>query len=149
MISYSRSRERVNWTLFGTSGCCSTNTLRFRPRRLSLLYLPPPSATNLCAPQVRSLVQGMMSEYPRTGSYRGSMYDHGIDAKIVIMGNTGQFPLRFYPGHSASPAFLLPVPQVWGKLVCCNGIPRTSSTRRTRHPQLERFSSPRRCTRMG
>ena len=34
------------------------------------------------------------------------MYEHGIDAKIVIMGNTGQFPLHFCLGHSASPAFL-------------------------------------------
>ena len=31
-----------------------------------------------------------MSEYPRPGSYTGSMYEHGIDAKIVIMGNTGK-----------------------------------------------------------
>jgi hypothetical protein len=92
--------------MFGTSGCCSTNPFRFRLRRLRLLYLPPSPATNLCAPQVRSLVQKMMSEYPRTGSYRGSMYEHGIDAKIVIMGNTGQFPLRFCLGHSTSPAFL-------------------------------------------
>ena len=38
-----------------------------------------------------------MSEYPRTGSYRGSMYEHGIDAKIVIMGNTGQFPSALLP----------------------------------------------------
>jgi hypothetical protein len=89
--------------LFGTSGCCSTNPLRFRLPRLRLLYLPPSPATTLCALQVRPLVQAMMSEYPRTGSYRGSMYEHGIDAKIVIMGNTGQSPLRFCPGHSALP----------------------------------------------
>ena len=63
----------------------------------------------------------MMSEYPRTGSYRGSMYDHGIDAKIVIMGNTGQFPLRFCLGHSALPAFPISsslLSQVWARLAC-------------------------------
>ena len=45
----------------------------------------------------------MMSEYPRTGSYKGSTYERGIDAKIVIMGNTGQFPLHSCPGHPALP----------------------------------------------
>jgi len=123
--------------------------LRFRLRHLRLLDLPPSPATNLCAPQVRSPVQEMMSEYPRTGSYRGPMYERGIDAKIVIMGNTGSSPLLSCLGHSPSPAFLLLFPQVWGRLACCNDIPRTSSTPRTRHPQPELFSSRRRCTRTG
>ena len=38
------------------------------------------------------------------------MYERGIDAKIVIMGNTGQFLLFSCRGHSASPALLLLVP---------------------------------------
>ncbi|KAI0832497.1 P-loop containing nucleoside triphosphate hydrolase protein [Trametes gibbosa] len=31
----------------------------------------------------------MMAEYPRTDPYRRARYDQGVDAKIVIMGNTG------------------------------------------------------------
>ena len=38
-----------------------------------------------------------MAEHPCTGSYRGSMYEHGIDAKIVIMGNTGKLPSGILP----------------------------------------------------
>jgi len=33
------------------------------------------------------------------------MYEHGIDAKIVIMGNTGKLLLHFCLGHPASPRF--------------------------------------------
>lgn len=37
----------------------------------------------------------MMSEYPRSDSYlRRSVYDQGIDAKIVIMGNTGNLLVK-------------------------------------------------------
>ena len=39
------------------------------------------------------------------------MYEHGIDAKIVIMGNTGKFPLRFAsatPPHQRSIFSFLP-----------------------------------------
>jgi len=65
-----------------------------------------------------------MSEHPRTDT-------RGIDAKIVILGKSGQFPLFFCTGHSASLAFFPLAPQVWGKPVCWNGIPRTSSTGKT------------------
>ncbi|TFY74506.1 hypothetical protein EWM64_g9505, partial [Hericium alpestre] len=30
-----------------------------------------------------------MAAYPRMDPYKRSRYDHGIDAKIVVMGNTG------------------------------------------------------------
>ena len=36
-----------------------------------------------------------MAEYPRMDPYRKARYDQGVDAKIVIMGNTGAF--RFVP----------------------------------------------------
>ena len=44
----------------------------------------------------------MMAQYPRTDPYLRSRYDdHGIDAKIVIMGNTGQsITLRITHTHS-------------------------------------------------
>ena len=90
-----------------------------------------------------------MSEYPRTGSYRGSMYEHGIDAKIVIMGNTGQSPSALLPWPLPPHPRPSLLPQAWGRLACCNDIPRTNSTPRTRHPQPEHFSSRRRSTRTG
>lgn len=55
----------------------------------------------LCLPQVCSRARAMMSEYhPCPGSYAGPSYEKSIDAKIVIMGDTGSLPLSFCPGRS-------------------------------------------------
>lgn len=36
-----------------------------------------------------------MAEYPRVDPYKRARYDRGVDAKIVVMGNTGASkPLR-------------------------------------------------------
>lgn len=34
-----------------------------------------------------------MAAYPRMDAYQRSRYEQGIDAKIVVMGNTGRYHL--------------------------------------------------------
>ena len=75
------------------------------------------------------------------------MHDDNIDAKIVILGETCQFPLFFCPGPPTHSRFSL-FPQMWGKPVCCGDIPRTDSIRRARQSLLERHFSQRRCPSM-
>jgi hypothetical protein len=40
-----------------------------------------------------------MSAYPRMDPYRGSRYEHGIDAKVVVMGNSGEPLLHLLPSN--------------------------------------------------
>jgi Ras family len=66
--------------------CCCQSSLS------SLFFLKKYSYTRLRALRVGWPFQsGMMSEYQRLDSYQRAMYEQGIDAKIVIMGNTGQY----------------------------------------------------------
>jgi hypothetical protein len=48
---------------------------------------------------------GRMAQYPRMDPYNRARYEQGVDAKIVIMGNTGSslHPLRFQINLSNSP----------------------------------------------
>ena len=38
-----------------------------------------------------------MSAYPRMDPYRSSRYEHGIDAKVVVMGNSGEHTCHQFP----------------------------------------------------
>jgi hypothetical protein len=61
----------------------------FAPLLLSprLSYNPPPC---LRPTSQRRRFSAVMAAYPRMDPYMRSRYDQGIDAKIVVMGNTGQ-----------------------------------------------------------
>src|SRR5258708_7601452 len=98
-----------------------------RPRLLiglgvssSLLFLFPllsslPCFVSPLSSSPRSLARPLlstrtiaMSAYPRMDPYRGSKYEHGIDAKVVVMGNSGELPsmpfLRITLPYSLPPA---------------------------------------------
>jgi hypothetical protein len=65
-----------------------------------------------------------MSAYPRMDPYRGSRYEHGIDAKVVVMGNSGEPVLRLPP--SINCLIICPPPQ--------QGVGKTSLLQRyTQH----------------
>ena len=58
--------------------------------------LPPP---RLCGPPLL-LHPPMPQPYSRMDPYRKARYDQGVDAKIVIMGNTGPSIPRFISGNA-------------------------------------------------
>jgi hypothetical protein len=60
-----------------------------------------------------------MSAYPRMDPYRGSRYEHGIDAKVVVMGNSGEPALHLHSIH----CLLSSVP-------CNKGVGKTSLLQR-------------------
>lgn len=54
------------------------------------LFPPPrPPGASLARPLLSTRTIAM-SAYPRMDPYRGSRYEHGIDAKVVVMGNSGE-----------------------------------------------------------
>jgi len=55
-----------------------------------LLYPPSILPALLFARPLFSTRTTAMSAYPRMDPYRGSRYEHGIDAKVVVMGNSGE-----------------------------------------------------------
>ena len=86
--------------------------LPFSLHLLPLSFLSPSlifSALTLARP----LISTAMSAYPRLDPYRQSRYEHGIDAKVVVMGNSGEshFLVSAIPALSynrrASPSALL------------------------------------------
>ena len=107
------------------------STLRLSLRHSLLPPLRAPPRLLACARQVS------MEDYPRTDPYRRSRHEQGVDAKIVIMGNTGMSfaflspPLRCAPASRPRrvtlPAPSHRCPQVSARPACCTDIPRTSS----------------------
>ena len=73
-----------------------------------------------------------MSAYPRMDPYRGSRYEHGIDAKVVVMGNSGE-PL--FPLLPLTHRLLSSVPRnkVWARPASYNDTLKTNTTPRTPH----------------
>lgn len=69
------------------------------PLPLSLPSFYPPSrppGASLARPLLSTRTIAM-SAYPRMDPYRGSRYEHGIDAKVVVMGNSGEPCLNVLP----------------------------------------------------
>ena len=69
------------------------------PLPLSLPSFYPPSrppGASLARPLLSTRTIAM-SSYPRMDPYRGSRYEHGIDAKVVVMGNSGEPCLHTLP----------------------------------------------------
>ena len=56
----------------------------------SHLHLLPNIFFPCAGSRVLSFNTTTMAAYPRLDPYKTSRYDHGIDAKIVVMGNTGK-----------------------------------------------------------
>jgi len=98
---------------------------------------------------------GAMAAYPRMDPYKRSRFEEGVDAKIVVMGNTGSY--QFYCCLSN---------QIGGYIMCMiivlytffffviSGVGKTSLLqrytqnkfdRRTRPRRLVPFSSRRKC----
>ena len=107
-----------------------------------------------CATPARPLISTYttaMSAYPRLDPYRASRYEHGIDAKVVVMGNSGEPPLsRFFDNarsynrrHRRRPPI-----KALARPACYNDTLKISSIQRTLLPQPVHFSSPRKlpCT---
>ena len=85
---------------------------------LFFTYLsPPPSKRPLGSHSSsllpRACVVVTMEEYQNLDPYSRSRYEHGIDSKIVIMGNSGTLFI-----HSAIPLF--------GRLLAITGVGKTS-----------------------
>ena len=106
-------------------------------------FIPPsrhPGAS-LARPLLSTLTIAM-SAYPRMDPYRGSRYEHGIDAKVVVMGNSGQSVFRLFPSiHSLLSS--VPYNKAWARPAYYNDIRKTNTTPRTPHPLPVLFSSQR------
>ncbi len=99
------------------AGCQSDKRLEYTSRSQLPLYnlsLPlfsfpffPPSRLPPFPPILTLGTLEMMSEYPRMDPYARSRYEQGVDAKIVIMGNTGSCLSRAF---HISPRLLIPSP---------------------------------------
>lgn len=63
-------------------------------------FYPPsrPPGASLARPLLSTRTIAM-SAYPRMDPYRGSRYEHGIDAKVVVMGNSGEPVLHLLPSN--------------------------------------------------
>lgn len=56
-----------------------------------------------CGIRARLQRGSMMAQYPRMDPYQRSRYEQGIDAKIVVMGNTGMSQPGIPPTHLFAP----------------------------------------------
>lgn len=92
-----------------------------------------------------------MAGYASLDPYSKSRYE-GVDAKIVVMGNTGSSPHRrllFFLPFLTFFLFLdvpIRVVQVLERPAFFSDTPKTSSTRKTQPQPRARFSSPRKFT---
>lgn len=88
-----------------------------------------------------------MSAYPRLDPYRASRYEHGIDAKVVVMGNSGESLflcfLDIYTLLQSSYVAVLPPNKALARRASYSDTLKTSSTLRILLPQPVHFSSPR------
>jgi Ras family len=69
-----------------------------------------------------------MSAYPRLDPYRASRYEHGIDAKVVVMGNSGVSP--FIMLHGCPPFLTSIVRRCPSALTHLQGVGKTSLLQR-------------------
>ncbi len=88
-----------------------------------------------------------MNDYSRLDPYSRSRYDNGIDAKIVVMGNTGPYISR--PSLYVM-CILISCPrphlQASERPACSSDTPRTSTNPNSPHPPPAHSSSQRKLT---
>ena len=73
-----------------------------------------------------------MSAYPRMDPYRGSRYEHGIDAKVVVMGNSGEPLLHLLPSMQCLLSSVT-CNKVWARPASYKDTLKTNTTPRTPH----------------
>jgi hypothetical protein len=101
VVSPPRRRASV-FALVLLSSLPSPRLLFFLLPLSPLLLSPPPPLVLpalLFARPLFSTRTIAMSAYPRMDPYRGSRYEHGIDAKVVVMGNSGEPVLHLLPSN--------------------------------------------------
>jgi hypothetical protein len=73
-----------------------------------------------------------MSAYPRMDPYRGSRYEHGIDAKVVVMGNSGELLLHILPSIQCLLSSVTSN-KAWARPASYKDTLKTNTTPRTPH----------------
>lgn len=118
--------------------CLPPLSLYLSSSSLLPFHVPPLSLRYFSARPFISTSTSPMSAYPPMDPYRRSRFEHGIDAKVVVMGNSGSsYFLR-------SLSLTHNIFKVLARPASFNDTPKTSSTQRTPLPPPAHSSSQRR-----